>query len=77
MIAEPRLTDPDVSYLIAPPSNMEGAVRVSLAGSPGPQVEARWGFEQDAWQGKIRLDMGLGWLEWRSWTRLDHAVATP
>ena len=77
IIAEPRLTNPDVSYLIAPPSTMDGAVRVSLSGSPGPAVEARWGFEQDAWQAKIRLDMGLGWLEWRSWTKLVHLVASP
>jgi hypothetical protein len=75
ILSEPRLADPDVSYLVAPPSAMDGAVRVSLSGQPGPQTEGRWGFEVDAVQYKIRLDFGLGWLEWRSWTRLDHAAA--
>ena len=75
IISEPRLTDEDTSYLVAPPASMDGAVRVSLAGAPGPQTESRWGFEVDAVQFKIRLDFGLGWLEWRSWTRLDHGAA--
>lgn len=74
VIAEPRLSDSDTSYLVAPPTVMDGAVRVSLAGAPGPQTESRWGFEVDAVQFKIRLDFGLGWLEWRSWTRLDHSA---
>jgi hypothetical protein len=77
VLAEPRLADPDVSYLVAPPSAMDGAVRISLSGQPGPTTESRWGFEIDAAQFKIRLDFGLGWLEWRSWTRLDHAPMTP
>jgi hypothetical protein len=41
-------------------------------GAPGPATELRWGFEVDAVQFKIRLDIGFGWVEWRSWTRLDH-----
>jgi hypothetical protein len=41
-------------------------------GAPGPATESRWGFEVDAVQFKIRLDIGFGWVEWRSWTRLDH-----
>jgi hypothetical protein len=36
-------------------------------------TESRWGFEVDAVQFKIRLDLALGFVEWRSWTRLDHA----
>ena len=64
-ITEPRLIDPDVSYLVAPPTVMDGAVRVSLAGQAGPYTETRWGFEIDAVEFKIRLDFGLGWLEWR------------
>ena len=35
-IVEPRLADPDTSYLVCAPATMEGAVRVSLAGAPGP-----------------------------------------
>ena len=76
VIAEPRLADPDTSYLVAPPTVMDGAVRVSLAGAPGPQTESRWGFEVDAVQFKIRLDFGLGFLDWRSWTRMGHEAGT-
>lgn len=75
IVSEPRLTSTTTSYLVAPPSQMDGAVRVSLAGAPGPQTESRWGFEVDAVQFKIRLDTGFGWVEWRSWTRLDHTGA--
>ena len=73
IVSEPRLTDEDTSYLVVPPSVMDGAVRVSLSGAPGPQTESRWGWSVDAVEVKIRLDFGLGWIEWRSWTRLDHA----
>ena len=77
IMSEPRLDDEDTSYLVAPPAAMDGAVRVSLSGAPGPTTECRWGFEVDAVQFKIRLDFGLGWIEWRRWTRLDHAPVTP
>jgi hypothetical protein len=77
VFAEPRLTSPDTSYLVAPPASLDGLVRVSLAGQPGPYVESRWGFERDALELKIRLDIGLGAIEWRSWTRLDHSGAAP
>ena len=75
IVSEPRLTDEDTSYLLSPPTTMDGAVKVSLSGAPGPTTESRWGFEVDAVQFKIRLDFGLGWIEWRSWSRLDHAEA--
>jgi hypothetical protein len=76
IVSEPRLSDPERSYLIAPPASMEGAIRVSLAGAGGPMTESRWGFEVDSVQFKIRLDLGFGWLEWRSWTRLDHEASS-
>ncbi len=75
-IVEPRLSDPARSYLIAPPATMEVAVRVGLAGAGGPMTESRWGFEKDAVEFKIRNDLGFGWLDWRSWTRLDHEAGT-
>jgi hypothetical protein len=77
VVAEPRLTSTTTSYLVAPPAALDGLVRVSLAGAPGPFVESRWGFEVDAVQFKIRLDFGLGAVEWRSWTRLDHSEESP
>ena len=77
LITDPRLSDPDTSYLVASPTVMDGMVRVSLAGNEGPFVESRWGFEVDAVQFKIRLDIGFAFIEYRSWTRLDHAPVTP
>ena len=72
VVAEPRLTEPHASYLVADPSAIDGFIRGSLAGQPGPYTESRWGFEVDAIQFKIRLDLALAFLEWRGWTRLDH-----
>jgi hypothetical protein len=77
IIAEPRLVDPDTSYLVCAPAAFDGMVQVGLEGSPGPMTESRWGFEIDALQFKIRLDAAFGWTEYRSWTRLDHTPVTP
>ncbi|MEM7695301.1 MAG: HK97 family phage prohead protease [Pseudomonadota bacterium] len=73
-IAEPRLEDDGTSYLVAGPGSFDGAVEVRLAGAPGPVTESRWNFENDAYEVKVRLDLGFGWLDWRSWTRLDHTA---
>lgn len=75
IITEPRLTSTTTSYLAVEPTAMDGAVQASLAGAPGPHTESRWGFTTDAVEFKIRLDLGFGWPEWRSWTRLDHAAS--
>lgn len=75
LVVEPRLTDPDHSYLAATPAALDGFVQVGLSGQPGPVTESRWGFNVDALEMKIRLDVGFGAVEWRSWTRLDHAEA--
>lgn len=73
VVAEPRLSAAARSYLVAAPATMDGMVKVGLEGAGGPMTESRWGFEVDALQFKIRLDLGFGWVEWRSWTRMDHA----
>ena len=75
VVVEPRLADPDVSWLVATPAKMDGAVRVYLQGQEAPFTDSRINFDTDAVQFKIRHPFGLGWLEWRSWTRLDHAEA--
>jgi hypothetical protein len=75
IVMEARLSDADKSYLVCAPASFDGLVQVGLEGAPAPYVESRWAFEYDALQVKIRLDIGFGWLEWRSWTRLDHAAA--
>ncbi len=74
VIVEPRLSDADTSWLVATPAKMDGAVRVYLQGQEAPFTDSRINFETDAVQFKIRHPFGLGWLEWRSWTRLDHSA---
>lgn len=54
---------------------MEGAVRVYLEGEEAPHTDSEVGFEIEGVKFKIRHDIGLGWLEWRSWTRLDHLTS--
>lgn len=75
VVVEPRLTNPAKSWLAAEPAKMDGAVRVFLQGQEAPYTESRINFETDAVQFKIRHPFGLSWLEWRSWTRLDHGAA--
>lgn len=72
VVVEPRLTNPAKSWLVVEPARMDGAVRVFLQGQEAPFTDSRIDFETDAVQFKIRHPFGLGWLEWRSWTRLDH-----
>ncbi|NKB83762.1 phage major capsid protein [Brucella grignonensis] len=74
IISDARLTSETTSWLVADPKEMEGPVRVYLNGNESPYTEAEVGFEIDGVKYKIRLDHGLGWLEWRSWTRLDHVI---
>lgn len=74
LVVEPRLSDPARSYLAAAPAALDGFVQVGLSGQPGPVTESRWGFTVDAIEFKIRLDIGFGAVEWRSWTRLDHGA---
>lgn len=72
VVVEPRLSDVSKSWLAVEPSKMDGATRVLLRGNEAPFTDSRQNFETDNIDFKIRQDFGLGWLEWRSWTRLDH-----
>lgn len=74
VVVEPRLSATDKSWLSANPSQIDGLVKATLEGQPGPMTESRWGFEIDALQFKIRHDLGHAFVEWRGWTRLDHAA---
>jgi hypothetical protein len=77
IISEPRLTAAGKSWILADPAKMRGAVQVVLEGQEAPYTESQAGFEIDGTKFKIRLDFGLSWLEWRSWTRLDHDSTDP
>ena len=75
IVAEPRLSETNQSWFVAAPAKMDGATRVMLRGNEAPFTDSRQNFDTDAIDFKIRQDFGLGWLEWRSWTRLDHTEA--
>ncbi len=77
ILSDPRLTSETTSWLVADPAVMEGAVRVFLDGNEEPQTDSEVGFRIDGVEFKIRHDHGLGWLEWRSWTRLTHVPVDP
>ncbi|WP_242219440.1 hypothetical protein [Shinella zoogloeoides] len=74
VVVEPRLTDAAKSWLAVEPTKMDGATRVYLRGQEAPFTDSRQNFDTDNIDFKIRQDFGLGWLEWRSWTRLDHTA---
>lgn len=76
IIVEPRLTNSAKSWLAVEPAKMDGATRVFLRGNEAPFTDSRQNFDTDNIDFKIRQDFGLGWLEWRSWTRLDHAAGS-
>lgn len=76
IVVEPRLTNVAKSWLAVEPAKMDGATRVFLRGNEAPFTDSRQNFETDNIDFKIRQDFGLGWLEWRSWTRLDHVAGT-
>lgn len=76
IVVEPRLSNAEKSWLVADPAKMDGATRVFLRGHEAPFTDSRQNFDTDAIDFKIRQDFGLGWLEWRSWTRLDHTSGT-
>ena len=48
LITEPRLIDPDVSYLVAPPTVMDGACQSFIGRAVSTRTQARWGFAVDA-----------------------------
>jgi predicted hydrocarbon binding protein len=75
IVVEPRLSAANKSWLAVEPSKMDGATRVYLQGNEAPFTDSRQNFDTDNIDFKIRQDFGLGWLEWRSWTRLDHTTS--
>ena len=66
IVVEPRL--PQYGwYMVASPGEIDGLEYCYLAGQPGPQVEARLGFDVDGLETRIRLDYGGGFVDWRGW----------
>lgn len=67
LLVEARLADTDRWYIVADPAQIVGLVYAYLAGSEGPQIETRAGFEVDGVETKVRLDYGAGFEDWRGW----------
>jgi phage head maturation protease len=65
LIVEPRLSSATRWYVFADPAQIDGLEYCYLAGSPGPQIESRLGFEIDGVQIRVRLDFGAGAVDWR------------
>lgn len=72
LLVDPYLTDEDHIYLAADPALIDGLEYSYLEGAPGPQTETRAGFEIDGVQTKIRLDFGVGWIDYRGWHRKER-----
>ncbi|MFZ2159327.1 MAG: prohead protease/major capsid protein fusion protein [Bradyrhizobium sp.] len=64
-VVEPRLPSATRWYLSCDPALLPCLEFAYLAGSPGPQIESRAGFEVDGVQTKVRLDYGAGFVEHR------------
>jgi len=69
LIIEARFTSPTAWYVIANPTTIDGLIFCYLAGSPGPQIESRAGFEIDGVEVRVRLDFGCAAIDWRGWYR--------
>lgn len=67
VVVEPRLTDPDVWYLVA--RNQRALEYGYLDGEAGPQVTQREGFKVDGLEIKARLDFGCGWVQPVGWVK--------
>lgn len=65
---EPRLAGKGW-YVAADPAQIDGIVYAHLAGTNGPELETREGFDVDGLEIKVRLDFGAAWLDWRGWYR--------
>lgn len=65
LVVEPRLVDPKAWYLSADPASAPSIEYSYLAGSIGPQLDTRVGFDVDGVETKVRLDLGAGFLDHR------------
>lgn len=71
LLVEPRLTDDEQFYIVADPATVDGLEYAYLEGAPGPQLETKVGFDVDGILFKVRLDFGGGWIDHRSWHRVN------
>lgn len=67
LVSDPRLdaVSPSAWYLAANPQQIEGIVRVYLAGEPRPFLDDKDGWVTDTTDYKVRLDVGAGVIDYR------------
>lgn len=67
LVVEPRLSSATRYYVVADPAELDGLEFSYLAGGEGPNVESKSGWEVDGVEVRVLLDVGAGFVEWRSW----------
>lgn len=67
LVADPRLDDDSQTawYLAAAPTQIEGIVRAYLTGEPRPFLDDKEGWVIDSVDFKVRLDVGVGVIDYR------------
>ena len=67
LVADPRLdaSSETAWYLSADPRQVEGIVRAYLAGEQRPYLDNKEGWETDTMDYKVRLDIGVGVIDYR------------
>lgn len=75
VVADPRLdaTSETAWYLAADPRQVDTIVRAYLAGQPRPYLEENPEFARDAVSWKVRLDFGVGVIDYRGLFKNDGA----
>lgn len=73
VVADPRLdaTSETAWYLAADPRQVDTIVRAYLAGQPRPYLEENPEFSRDAMSWKVRLDFGVGVIDYRGLFKND------
>lgn len=66
VLVEQGLSDTGRWYLAADGNLFDGLAH-AFVGSSGPRVETRNGWETPTVDFRVRLDVGFGFLDWRSW----------
>ena len=66
LIVEPRISD-NRWYVSANPATTPGLEYAYLSGQIGPHIETRTDFSTDAYECKVRLDFGAGFVDHRGW----------
>lgn len=67
LVVEPRFTDAAAWYLVCDPQQVRGLEYAFLDGAEGGQIEVRTGWEYDAVEMRVLLDLGVAFIDTRGW----------